>query len=381
MTAATYGIYVIQQHRQAWLDALTTAIAQELEDVGLHRTLDVQLSESPFDDAIPSLGLFLAGYPEIDSGDLRTRVADAQMAGTPVIPVVEDLAAFGAAVPASLQPINGFEFAGFEPAQRLARLLLEELGIEDQQRRVFISHRRIDGLAAAEQLHDELTHRRFLPFIDRFAIREGQDVEDIIVDELEQHAFLLLLETPQAHGSPWVFDEIEYALSHTMGIAIITWPDEPKPVPGSHRLPRERLATADLYSDSHGYDVLTDSALERVVLGVEAAHADGIVRRRRMLTQSIEDAARAAGCECLPQRSWRLRVEQGGAATLVGVTPRLPAADDLQALDEARTSEDMLLLVHGARRLRPRLQRHLEWVTGDREITLKPENAIGAHWK
>ena len=383
MSGAIYGIYVIQQHRSAWLESLELAVRQELETLGLHRSLTVRLSETPFDDDAPSVGAYLAGPSLAGDADLEQRVADAQAGGIPVIPVVERLGTFMASVPACLRPVNGFEFSGADPAQRLTRLLLEELGIEDRQRRVFISHKREDGLAAAEQLYTELSDHGFRPFIDRFSIREGQRVQDTIADALEQHAFLLLIETPQAHLSEWVFDEIEYALSHAMGITILSWPGDTKPVPGSRRLPRDCLVAAELRKDEHGYDVLTDAALERVVLGVEAAHAEGIVRRRRMLTQSVEDAALAAGCSCVPQRSWRLLVEQAGVSTLVGITPRLPGADDLQSLDQARALQDAehaAMLVHSARRLRPRLHEHLAWVTGDREITLKPENAVGAHW-
>jgi hypothetical protein len=249
---------------------------------------------------------------------------------------------------------------------------------------VFISHKRDDGLGAAEQLHERLTHERFLPFIDRFAIPYGERTQDVIADALENYAFLLLIETPLAHDSHWVFDEVEYALSHAMGIMILSWPGSPTPVPGSHRLPRTQLDSADLAKDPHGYDILTAQALERVTGEIEAAHAEGIVRRRRMLTRSVEEAALAAGGSCVPQRSWRLLIEHAGISTLVGVTPRLPNASDLQQLDEARATqrEDCrAMLIHGARALRPSLREHLHWVAGDRNMTVGPENGVGGHWR
>ena len=171
-------------------------------------------------------------------------------------------------------------------------------GIEERQRRVFISHKRDDGLGAAEQLHDALAHERFLPFIDRFVIPHGARVQDTIADALEDHAFLLLLETPLAWSSDWVFDEVEYALSHTMGILIARWPDDVRPVPGSADLKRFDLEPTDLITDAHGYDVLTDAALEQVTAAVERAHAHGLVRRRRMMVLSVEEAARAGARRC-----------------------------------------------------------------------------------
>src|SRR5439155_16144200 len=149
--------------------------------------------------------------------------------------------------PTDLSPLNGFEWSGTEPERRLARVLLEELGIEDKDRRVFLSNRRSDGLGAAEQLHDALSHFRFQPFIDRFGIRPGDDVQSRIADSLEQHAFLLILETSEAHLSDWVYDEVDYALSHTMGTLNPSMARRPDADPGKcrHSPPPTRSRRSD----------------------------------------------------------------------------------------------------------------------------------------
>ena len=380
----TYEIQVIQVDRPDWLAQLRQAVAAELERVGLHKTVTVAVLEARPSPGTPAVTTFFGSAAAAGNPGLGDLVAEALASGRPVVPVVEDLASYRQAVPEPLPPINGFAWEGPDPAQRLTLLLLEELGIEDKQRRVFISHKRDDGLGAAEQLHDRLTHHGFVPFIDRFAIRSAARVQETIADALEDHAFLLLLETPLAHTSDWVFDEVDYALSHTMGTLILRWPNDPEPVPGSKGLGREQLAAADLMTDAHGYDILTDASLDRVVGLVEMAHAQGLVRRRRMLIRSIEEAARAAGCtSCIPTRSWRLLVEQGGRSTLLGITPRLPTATDLQELDEARLDAGAdvgATLVHSARILRAERRNHLSWVVSDRDLTVTPENAIGGWW-
>jgi TIR domain len=382
--STTYGIEVIQLDMECWLTELEEALEAELKEIGLHRSVTVEVRGSAFSEDQPSVAVYFGTADALGDSGLDERIRGVLAEGVPVIPVVEDLGSFSASVPAELRPLNGWEWSGSDPARRLARILLELLGIEDRQRRVFISHKRGDGLWAAEQLHDELSHQRFLPFIDRFAIREGQRFQDEIADALEDHAFLLLLETPDAHDSVWVFDEVEYALSHGMGILIVQWPGEPEPVPGSHGLPRLALAGADLEKDPHGFDVLTSAALQRVLAAIEAAHAVGIVRRRRMLTRSVEEAALAAGCTCVQESAWRLLVDRAGNSMLIDLTPRLPRTEDLQRLDEARVghvTEPEALLVHSARILREPLKQHLGWVmAGKHVLTLRPENAIGGHW-
>jgi hypothetical protein len=381
----TYEISVVQLDRPDWLAELRQAVASELTDVGLHRSVTVAVGEAPPASDVPSVAVYLGSSAAAVDSEIAERVSEALRAGVVVIPVVADLESVSSDVPVALARANAFGWTNAGSAERLARLLLEELGIEDQQRRVFISHKREDGLGAAEQLHDRLTHDRFLPFIDRFAIRSGRLVQEAIADALEDHAFLLLLETPLAYSSDWVFDEVDYALSHTMGTLIVQWPGDPEPVPGSRGLPRLTLSEADLLADEHGYDTLTEAALDALVARVEAAHAHGLVRRRRMLVRSIEEAAAAAGCTtCVPLSGWRLLVEHEAESTLLGITPRLPTAEDLQSLDEARedfASDAAAVLVHSARALRTQLRDHLSWVAGERDLVLTPENAVGSQWR
>lgn len=380
----TYGVRVFQSGRDDDVDLVRQAVAAELEALGLHRSLTVAITETAPPNGSPAVGLFLGGPGAAADTSLRDPVVAYLESGVVVIPVVNDLKQFHTQVPEYLGFANGVEWSTPEHLQRVVRLLLEELGIEEKQRRVFISHKREDGLGAAEQLHDALSHHGFRPFIDRFVVRAGRDVQAKIADALEDHAFLLLLESPLAHTSDWVFDEVDYALSHAMGVLILQWPGEPEPVPGSRGLPRLDLNASEIVPDEHGYDSLTEAGLNRVVAQVEAAHALGLTRRRRLIIRSIEEAALSAGAQsCTPLCGWRLHVQQLGRTTIVGSTPRLPAALDLQMLDEAANAEagdPARLLVHSARVLRPALREHLGWVAGGREITLMPENAIGGWW-
>jgi len=202
----TYNIQVIHRDRYDRITELREAVAGELLDVGLHRTVDVVIDEAPPPGDAPAVGVYVGDKAAAGNLAVDAAVEVALAAGMVVIPVVEDLGAFARDVPARLSPINGFEWRAGDPARRLARVVLAELGIEDRQRRAFVSHKREDGLGAAEQLHDRLSHQRFVPFIDRFVIREGEPVQETIANALEDHAFLLLLETPLAHQSDWVRD-------------------------------------------------------------------------------------------------------------------------------------------------------------------------------
>ena len=381
----TYEIVAFHADRADWADHLAAAIAGELRSIGLHESVTVEQVRSPSIPARPAVGVFLGSEAGAQDTDLIERVAAAAKNGLVVIPLVEDLAHYVDHTPPPLHPVNGRRWNDHDvPA--LARLLLEELGIEDRSRRVFISHKRDDGLGVAEQLHDALTKAGFLPFIDRFAIPAGSDVQSAIADALEEYAFLLLVETPLAHTSRYVFWEVDYALSHTMGTLILRWPDNPTPVPGSVGVNRLDVAPDDLTADEHGYDVLTDSAIERIIREVESAHAAGIGRRRRMLVQSIEDAVTDSGtATCVPLPGWRLLVSEQDDDTLVGVAPRLPTSRDLYELDcdrrQLSPKPHSGLLVHASRRIESSRQAELKWAIANRQLALAAETEVGARWR
>ena len=381
--AVTYEVQVLHADRDDWVADLRQAVASEVLRIGMHTSVAVDVTTTPPTLRAPSVAVALIGPSLTLDVSVNSQIKAAVQSGRVVIPVVDDLSTFQAQTPSSLSAFNGFEWSGEAPERRLAHLILEELGIEDRERRVFLSHKRSDGLGAAEQLHDELTHNRFVPFIDRFAILPGVDVQSHIADALEDFAFLLILETQEAYLSDWVFDEVDYALSHTMGMLIVQWPDVITEIPGTQGVPRIRLDDDDIEDDDHGYKVLKPAILDRVIRDVEVAHAYGIVRRRRMLVSSVEDAARMAGATCIPLRDWCLDVAATAGRSIVGITPRLPAAEDLQRLDETRGFIDPgagALLVHATRQLREPTRKHLEWVSGTRNLELIPDNAIGARW-
>lgn len=378
----TYRVQVVHAGDDEKAARVGRALAAEVLNLGLHRSVTVGITDDPGGSDAPALVVLLGSPAARTDSQVLAKVATAHALGIVVLPVVDDLANFSTLIPESVSRFNGFQWADSDPDERLAREILEQLDIEDRERRVFISHRRSDGLAAAEQLHDALTHVRFDPFIDRFAIRPGQDVQARIADALEAFAFLLVLETADAHVSDWVFDEVDYALAHAMGMLIVSWPGNPAPVPGSLGLPRLQLEDDD-FTPSGQRTELSADAVDRIVREAEAAHARGLVRRRRMLVGSVQEAAEAAGGQFTLLKDWTVDVYAGDVRTIVAVAPRLPESEDLHRLDRTRCAIDdtaAAVLVHAARHLEVGRERHLDWVMADRDLRLCPENAVGGIW-
>ena len=125
----------------------------------------------------------------------------------------------------------------------VARRVLEELGISESQRRIFISYKREDGLLAAEQLFDHVGKHGSVPSLIGSLSRRGRTFRRPSPTHLRTSRSCCFLRHP-AHMSPWVFYEVDYTLSHGMGIHIVTWPGRPAKIPGSDGLARQSLQEA-----------------------------------------------------------------------------------------------------------------------------------------
>jgi hypothetical protein len=373
---ATYELQLIASGVDERVGAFQAELQDALARLGLHQAVVLEVVER-----LDPLNLGVVLYFGSTSADPESVTSARRVVerGDAVIPIVSDSSAFNDEIPDFLSGVNGYAWAS-RGALGLVHAVLEELKIEEQARRVFISHRRSDGLAMAAQVHDELGHYRFTPFVDRFFLRPGDPVQQIIGDVLEEFAFLLLLESPNAADSWWVFYEVEYALSHGMGLCIVSWPGA-REVPGTASLRRVRLNPADLQWEG-GYLVLAPSALDRVITETEEAHAQALVRRRQNLLVSVQETLNSRGIPFTTLPGWRL-LTGSPADTVVGVASRLPVVGDLHALDvDAGHSLNppSSVLVHAARRLRDDRRELLEWAVGSRRLTLVPENAVGVYW-
>lgn len=378
-----YQISVLSNSRDDWLATLKQSVDETLHALGIRDSVVVDVSKGFEPSDAPSIMVVLLGNDKANNEKFSRDVEWATHKGVVVIPIAENLAIFPNIVPNFLSRLNGFGWDEGTAVDELVHLLFAELEIEDRTRGVFISHRRFDGSLAANQVHDSLTRRHFTSFIDQFCIPTGVDFQDAIADALENFAFLLLLETPDAHNSDYVFDEVQYASTHAMGALILQWPDVSVPVPASENLPRLVLTPKDFTSTSPPFTELTSAALTRIVKGVEHFHACAITRRRRAGLRSVQESAENAGAICRPLSGHRLSVATPDQEIVVAVVPRLPDSGTLHRLDELRQESQAVsrgILVHMTPGFSGSRKEHLDWVIHDRALTMVPVTALDAQW-
>lgn len=373
-----YRIYLIHEGRDQWAFALMNAISTDL----CNHNIEVNVEfPTKLNDVIkvscPSVAVYLGSSQSLQSETCKNSIDKALNLGILIIPVVEDEKLFKKYVPHKLHAINAFIWREVSASETLARHILRELGLTEVDRRVFICHRRTDGLGMADQLFDNLSHKRFTVFLDRFNVEVGRDFQQAIKESLEEISFLLVIESPEAYKSIWIPEEVNYALRHHMALLILSWPSTQIPIPNTEGLPGIRLNEADL-TILGNYQKLTDHALNRIISEIEYRHADGLLRRRRYLLESVKKEALKYYRTCLNIGNWTLLLKNGlnqRQNAIIVIIPRLPNAFDLYRLESPHlrlnnVSLSRKFLVHLTESVPKEKSYFLEWVINNRPLQM-----------
>lgn len=242
----------------------------------------------------PAVGIYFGG-PTPRRADIRHAEQLVTMANL-VIPVVPTLTGFSGQVPQCLSGVNGIGLDA-EPMEAVARRVYEGLELLRARRLVFISYRRQEASALAQQLHQALDARCWQSFLDTHTVDRGVDFQPVLWDRMNDADLLVLLDSPNALGSDWVVEEIEKANQLGMGVLQLVWP-------GHSRDPRTLFATPIYLRPENfrrgrlerkGGLRLKEQALRRVLVEVERLRARSVAARREHLVKTFAEEIRAAG--------------------------------------------------------------------------------------
>jgi hypothetical protein len=107
---------------------------------------------------------------------------------------------------------------------RLASLVLQR-ALYGERPGLFISYRRQEAAAVADQIFDEMCRRGFRVFLDRFSGTSGRPFPQEISEELADRDVVLVLETPGLLKSRWTLWEVSFARAYRLGLLALQWPE------------------------------------------------------------------------------------------------------------------------------------------------------------
>jgi hypothetical protein len=194
-------------------------------------------------------------------------------------------------LPRRLAALNA-RFWAHSPAE-LVDDVLAVSGLVSEENRVFISYRRKDTQPLAEQLFDRLSREGFDVFLDRFRVPPAVDFQARLTEELAHKSMVLVLESRRIMESEWTRYEIDFAVSHRLGLFALHMPDGPA-IAGIDEKQRYRLRD-EHFGGGRRSRRLRAVVLRDVARRIREEHTRALVWRRDLLRTTMQNALLAEG--------------------------------------------------------------------------------------
>lgn len=202
-----------------------------------------------------------------------------------VLPVIRKGEKFDM-LPPSLRGINGLRIMDIEDIGCLADCILNEFGLLWNTCRVFISYKRSDSSAVAEQLYMKLKQAYYDVFIDVCDIRKGGILRDEIGHSLADSDIMLLLDTEGISASEWVREELSKVGRLQVAVLQLVWP---QCAPATGVLGETMLLADDDFED--GKEELKEVPLKNIVHEIREIRIANLSSRRNNLVLPLKKAA------------------------------------------------------------------------------------------
>jgi TIR domain len=258
--------------------------------------------------------------------------------------------------------------------------------------RVFISYRHSDTLDLALQLFEELGHKGFDVFLDRYSIPSGYNFQRRLNQELMDKSMVVLLESKNIQNSEWTRHEISFTVRYGLGLLTVPMPDvAPDTYLGSAA--RKPLSGDDFAAgkaDITGmWGRLKDKAgeaLETLVGEIKRVHAESLFQRRVRLRREIVSTLGANGVPLSYSAVGPFRVTQRSIDHIIVTTTRPPEVDDFHDLHSCCTHKSASCaqgaVVGPLATFEPDREKQLKWLETVTGCKAFDEGKLGdlAHW-
>lgn len=258
--------------------------------------------------------------------------------------------------------------------------IASELGVEVLRaagiggaRKLFLSYRRSDTEALADQVHKALVQRGFDIYLDRFSWTAGRQFPTEIAEQMADKGVVLLLESQKLYRSRWTQWELSFARSYHIGIVALNV-DAAAHQPGINR--------ADRKSINLKAGKLSDPKVDEVVAFVLRRHSLAEMRRRIYFETLLRSAVRMAGGQVKASGDGVFEVTGSKSLGLYLPSGRPGNLGDLstvgrsQASRATQISPPHRLLAGQHNHLSPSARRDVEWIAAQCNVKLRSRSGL-----
>ena len=299
--------------------------------------------------------------------------------GDAIFPICFTADKYKEEMPAVLHPVNGRMYSEKE-LDSIVNVAFEELRLLRKRRRVFISYKRSDSAAVANQLYDVLSRHQFDVFLDTYSIRGAVDFQSELHHRITDSDVLIQLNSPNFKDSDWCNEEISEANARQVGVLQINWP-------GIHPGAADQLSAVRSLDDldfrrmryKRNTSTLKTKVLGEIVNRVEAIRARNIAARQDNLTSEFVKEAERQSRVIIKEPMFL--VEQRGDGKYWYYIPAIGVPQSMDCYESVRMLErwnflmpEKVFLIYDDLRILPHWIEHLDWMNQYLEVkTIKKQ--------
>lgn len=300
-----------------------------------------------------------------DTDLLHTLTNDATL----IIPLVDNLDNFKAAIPEQLHKINGYKLSGQNDIEPLVSVILEGLSLLRLSRRLFISYKRDESSRVAIQLFEQFEKSGFDVFLDTHSVRPGESFQDELWHRLADTDVVVLLNTPGFVNSHWTTQELAQANAMSVGILQLIWPGHNLELEAKLSIPyplyqsdfgNEAYATPEAY--------LTKDTADQIVSEVESLRARSLASRQdNIVTEFLKGATRVGKEANLQPEKFILMNNSAGKELVFIPTVGVPQSFTYNQSEELikqvkKRNAETIFILYDHINIREKWIKHLSWL-------------------
>jgi hypothetical protein len=360
MMKIKYQLVILGQGRETRKEALYAEMKKRFADVGLdfgeHAEVLEGAGKAPEWEGFPVVVWF--GGDEKPDPDEVKMAEDFLVRGFSVFPVVESLDNYKSQVPDLLHPINGQVF----DVTKLSANVMVGFRLAKRFRQAFISYKRSESSALANQLFHELTERGYRVFLDTVSVDAGLDFQAALWSRMADVDILVLIDSPEALTSKWVHKELLRAETLGMGVVQLIWPNH-KRTSGTDFSSPIQLETRDfLNGKADVLDTLSDAKMLEVLNTIEGQRIRSLNSRRTRLVEGIVSNLEGRGVTLLVHPARHVDVMKG-ADKLAEIVPFVGVPDSFAVYEhECRKEHEQTFVVYNGLGVDEQWAEHLKWL-------------------
>jgi hypothetical protein len=325
------------------------------------------LEAGGYDSRKPTFAYY---FGKQDHGDKDLEALQKLMGnGDAVFPVFFTEGQFQQEIPAVLHPINGKLYTD-GLLDSIVNVAFEELRLLRKIRRVFISYKRSDSAAIANQLYDVLSRHQFDVFLDTYSIRGAADFQAELHHRITDSDVLIQLNSPNFMDSDWCKEEISEANARQVGVLQLNWPEVDSGA--ANQLCTIRNIKTEFFNNGNqiGDDAtLKADVLEDIAMKVEALRARNIAARQDGLTAEFVKEAERQGRAIVKEPMFLVEQRQNGKLwyyiPIIGVPQSMDCYESQEMLKQWLPKDKMpekVSLIYDDMRILPKWIAHLDWM-------------------